>query len=152
MSILVPMESESPSLLSPIFEFSSLLTTFPQRLSPPTPIHIHPNRQVDRHRKKKKANKARSQPWQHPNRRMLKDHNMAVGLAQAISKEIKHLLSKWSVTSAERTQLFFSFLFFLLLLTLSPMSVLWWIPHPPHSHIHCQHLKAVYGTKTKFMT
>lgn len=43
-------------LLSPLFKFSSLLTTFPQRLCPPTPILIHPNRQVDRNRKKKKAN------------------------------------------------------------------------------------------------
>lgn len=150
MSILLPMESVSPSLLRPLFELSLLLTLplSPQRLSSLTPIHIHPNRQIDRHRKKSK-HKARSQPWQHPNRRMLKDHNVAVGLAPAISKKIKHLLSKWSVTSTERTKLFF----FCFCLPFLPWVFFGEFPTPhTHSHIHCQHLKVVYGTKTKFMT
>lgn len=129
-----------------------------RRDSLPDP-HPHPPKQTGRQiqkEKKKSKRKARSQPWQHPNRRMLKDHNMAVGLAQAISKELKHLLSKWPVTSTERTCFFFFFFGFFAFAFAFPFSrecsLVNSPPHTPHTHTRCQNLKAVNGTKTKFMT
>lgn len=109
-----------PSSL-PLLLFSALLSSFhfpsDAPLTSPDPDRCPSSlpagaKQTGRQRQDRASAGRGPEPWRTLPRRMLKDHNMAVGLARAISKQIKRLLSKRSTVCLPR-QAAFSLLLFL---------------------------------------